>query len=55
MAWVPFCGNVRIDLVVNKSRGIHGYHTCYERRKVNGMLACVSYDKHVKMTANMPW
>jgi hypothetical protein len=25
MAWVPFCGNVRIDLVVKKSRCIRGY------------------------------
>ena len=31
------------------------HYTCYERRKVYGMLACVSYDMHVRMAANMPW
>jgi len=25
MAYVLFCGNVRIDLVVKKSRCVHGY------------------------------
>jgi hypothetical protein len=30
----------------NKSKRFK-HHTCYERRKVYGMLACVSYDMHV--------
>ena len=38
----------------NKSKRFK-HHTCYERRKVYGMLTCVSYDMHVKMAANMPW
>jgi hypothetical protein len=37
----------------NKSKRFK-HHTCYERLKVYGMLACVSYDMHVKMAANMP-
>jgi hypothetical protein len=32
----------------NKSKRFK-HHTCYERPKVYGMLACVSYDMHVKM------
>ena len=38
----------------NKSKGLKN-QTCNERRKVYGMLTCVSYDMHVKMTADMPW
>jgi hypothetical protein len=37
----------------NKSKRFK-HHTCYERSKVYGMLACASYDMHVKMAANMP-
>jgi hypothetical protein len=37
----------------NKSKRFK-HHTCYEGRKVYGMLACVSYDMHVRMAANMP-
>ena len=36
----------------NKSKRFEN-ETCYER--TNGMLACVSYDMHVRMAANMPW
>ena len=38
----------------NKSKRFK-HHTCYERQKVYGMLACFSYDMHVRMAANMPW
>ena len=38
----------------NKSKGLKK-QTCYERRKVYGKLACVSYDMHVRMAAKMPW
>ena len=38
----------------NKSKRFK-HHTCYERGKVYGMLACVSYDMYVRMAANMPW
>jgi hypothetical protein len=37
----------------NKSKRFKN-QTCYERRKIYGMLACVSYDMHVRMVAKMP-
>ena len=37
----------------NKSKRLKN-QTFYERRNVYGMLACVSYDMHVRMAAKMP-